>query len=225
MGATAPITTDWFWTEVELLRERWDVLEHPFYRRWSAGELRSSELQLYASEYHHAVLAIAVASKRAAELAHHPLVEKLRDHAIEERDHVDAWARFARATGWCRGVAWFFGEDPYEQTVACARVWSGGQFRRLPEHLVTLYAIESAQPSLSRVKLEGLLEHYGFEEGPGTEYFSVHAWRDHGHAALAREAFEQVAFQEDPFALLGQVEAVYRSHWGLLDGLEQASRG
>jgi pyrroloquinoline quinone (PQQ) biosynthesis protein C len=90
---------------------------------------------------------------------------------------------------------------------------------------VTLYAIESAQPSLSRVKLEGLLEHYGFEEGPGTEYFSVHAWRDHEHAALAREAFEQVAFQEDPFALLGQVEAVYRSHWGLLDGLEQASRG
>src|SRR5436309_5731912 len=115
-GATAPITTDWFWTEVALLRERWDVLEHPFYRRWSAGQLRPGDLQLYASEYHHAVVAIATASKRAADRAQGELADALRAHAAEEEDHIGLWMDFARGTGWCKGDGWFFGEDPYEET-------------------------------------------------------------------------------------------------------------
>ena len=43
------------------------------------------------------------------------------------------------------------------------------------EGLVVLYAIESAQPAISRTKLDGLVEHYGLAEGPATEYFSLHA--------------------------------------------------
>src|SRR5881397_3792493 len=113
-GATAPITTDWFWTEVALLRERWDVLEHPFYRRWSAGQLRPGDLQLYASEYHHAVVAIADASRSAAALADGELAPRLVEHAGEELAHIDLWMRFARATGWRAGRGWFYAEEPYE---------------------------------------------------------------------------------------------------------------
>ena len=46
-----------------------NVLEHPFYQRWSAGELSASELARYAGEYRHAVGALAQASERAAECA------------------------------------------------------------------------------------------------------------------------------------------------------------
>ncbi len=30
------------------VRDRWSVLRHPFYRRWSAGELSGEELAFYA---------------------------------------------------------------------------------------------------------------------------------------------------------------------------------
>ena len=50
-------------------RDACNVLEHPFYQRWSAGELTTGELALYAGEYRHAVSALARASALAAEKA------------------------------------------------------------------------------------------------------------------------------------------------------------
>jgi pyrroloquinoline quinone (PQQ) biosynthesis protein C len=81
-----------------------DVLEHPFYRRWSAGELRSGELCGYAGEYRHAVIALARASALAADCA--VVSERvgdgvradLRAHAEEEAAHVELWERFALAS-------------------------------------------------------------------------------------------------------------------------------
>ena len=32
------------WERIERARERWNVLRHPFYQRWSAGELSGDEL-------------------------------------------------------------------------------------------------------------------------------------------------------------------------------------
>jgi pyrroloquinoline quinone (PQQ) biosynthesis protein C len=64
------------------------VLEHPFYERWSAGELSSRELGVYAGEYRHAVLALAEASAKAAAQAGPAHAPGLRDHAEEERAHV-----------------------------------------------------------------------------------------------------------------------------------------
>ena len=45
-------------------RRATNVLEHPFYQRWSAGELSAGELSCYAGEYRHAVTALAEASAR-----------------------------------------------------------------------------------------------------------------------------------------------------------------
>ena len=46
-----------------------NVLEHPFYQRWSAGDLSAEELAIYAAEYRPAVVALARASELAAEKA------------------------------------------------------------------------------------------------------------------------------------------------------------
>src|SRR6202030_937133 len=51
---------------LEATRHRINVLEHPFYERWSAGELSADELGRYAGEYRHAVSALARASELAA---------------------------------------------------------------------------------------------------------------------------------------------------------------
>ena len=55
------------------------VLEHPFYQRWSSGELGAAELGIYAGEYRHAVVALAEASTRAAQKAQPPHAAALRE--------------------------------------------------------------------------------------------------------------------------------------------------
>ena len=50
---------------IDAARERWNVLEHPFYTRWERGELTREELARYAGEYRHAVVALARAARTA----------------------------------------------------------------------------------------------------------------------------------------------------------------
>ncbi len=82
------------WSELATLHTRLDALKHPFYLRWQAGELTRPELADYAGQYRHAVVALADASDRAAELD-----PALRAHAVEEREHVTLWDGFLTAMG------------------------------------------------------------------------------------------------------------------------------
>jgi pyrroloquinoline-quinone synthase len=83
-----------FFSRLDDIKTRWNVLEHPFYERWSTGELSAEELAVYAGEYRHAVEALARASERVADLE-----PALAGHAREERAHVELWDRFAAAAG------------------------------------------------------------------------------------------------------------------------------
>jgi len=58
-----------FFDRLEAVRAEWNVLEHPFYQRWSRGELDREELAFYAGEYRHAVIALAEATEAAATTA------------------------------------------------------------------------------------------------------------------------------------------------------------
>lgn len=189
-----------FFERLEPIQERWDVLRHPFYTRWERGELTPEELGYYAGEYRHAVAALADAATTAGE------------HADEERAHVELWDDFARAAG-AEG-----GRAPREETQACIHAWNGGDEL---ESLAVLYAIESAQPEISETKLTGLVEHYGFEEGPATEYFRLHAERDSEHAAEARAALEDRATPADTARLLRAAKRALAGNWTLLDGVER----
>ncbi len=204
--------TERTWSRIEEARERWNVLRHPFYRRWSAGELSSEELARYSGQYRHAVEAIAKLSDSAARSA--PERPELARHAEEEHDHVALWDSFVEAAGG-DGDA-----EPTSETAACVRDWSHAtRGADLPETLITLYAIESGQPDISRTKLDGLLGSYGFDEGPATEYFRVHERRDVEHAAEARELVSQLAERGDEDRLVGAAEAAFRANWRLLDGV------
>jgi pyrroloquinoline-quinone synthase len=199
------------------------ILEHPFYRRWSAGELGTPELSCYAGEYRHAVIALAEASARAASKAppaHAPL---LCTHAAEEAAHVALWDEFARATG-----ARLAGAAPaLAETEACVRAWTEGE--DLLEHLAVLYAIEASQPEVARTKLDGLIAHYGYSsEGPAVEYFTTHERRDSEHArqggALIEELMVAVrAPREKADSMVRRAEEALRGNQTLLDGVEASA--
>ena len=200
-----------FFARLESARARWNVLEHSFYRRWSAGELSREELAVYAGEYRHAVQALADGLSRAAPGA----APSIAEHAAEEAEHVALWDQFADAVG---------GDtvrEPNAETRACADSWTAG--RDTLEGLVVAYAVESGQPEISKTKLEGLTRHYGVNEGPATEYFEVHAERDLEHAAETRALIEDRLEGADQERLLEVAEGALRGNWLLLDGVEQAA--
>lgn len=200
------------------------ILEHPFYRRWSAGELGATELSCYAGEYRHAVIALAEASALAAAKAPPAHASPLRAHAAEEAAHVAMWEEFARATG-----ARPAGAAPaLAETLACVRAWTQGE--DLLEHLAVLYAIEASAPEVARTKLDGLTAHYGYSsEGPAVEYFTTHERRDVEHAreegALIEElmAAEQ-APREKADGMVRRAEEALRGNQVLLDGVEARAR-
>jgi pyrroloquinoline-quinone synthase len=183
---------------LDVARRRWNVLDHPFYRRWESGELTRSDLAFYAGEYRHAVVALADAAAAAGD----------PEHAAEETAHIGLWDDFAASLDAA------LDRDPTAGTRVCAETWR----RDDPlDARAVLYAVEAGQPAISRTKLTGLVEHYGFEPGsPATAYFTLHADRDHEHAAQSRAVLEDVDPCEDD-RLVAAAEAALKSNWRLLD--------
>jgi pyrroloquinoline-quinone synthase len=199
------------WQRIEEARSRWNVLEHPFYQRWSAGELSRDELARYSGQYRHATAAIARLSSAVAESAPDAERAELRLHAEEEEAHIALWDGFVDAVGGEVAAA------PTAETKECVDAWTAGDGRL--SQLVRLYAIESGQPAISETKREGLAAHYGIGDGPGNEYFRVHEKADVEHAAEGRSLIEAHLADADPDELVAAAEAAFRANWGLLDGV------
>jgi pyrroloquinoline quinone (PQQ) biosynthesis protein C len=180
---------------------RRNILRHPFYVRWERGELSPAELARYAGQYRHAVVALAEASRAAGD----------PEHAAEEAAHVTLWDAFAAALNAPATAA-------TDETATCVRTWTAASDPLEAEAI--LYAIESAQPEVSRTKLEGIVPHFGFVPGSAASaYFEVHAERDAEHAARARRELEARATPADEDRLVAAADAALAGNWTLLDGV------
>ena len=87
------------WDRIEQARGEWNVLEHPFYQRWSAGELTRDELADYSGQYRYATEAIARMSSDIAAAAPSGERAGLEAHAAEEASHQGAAGQYASAMG------------------------------------------------------------------------------------------------------------------------------
>ena len=142
------------WDRIEEARERWNVLRHPFYRRWSAGELSARGAGALLGPVpargagdrrgqrgrrgRRSRAARAAPPRRRGARPRRALGRLRRGGGRERRRPPDAGDRGVRAC-----------------VVATGTVRAGGD--DLLARLVTLYAIESGQPEISRTKREGLV--------------------------------------------------------------------
>jgi pyrroloquinoline quinone (PQQ) biosynthesis protein C len=208
--------------ELGALREAWGPASHPFMRRWLDGRLSADELRAFAAEHYHAVGALAGAAAGAARQAGGLLAEQLTAYAAGQERALELWVRFAAAAGWA-GSAWYFGEDPLPETVACAEAWASPS-ASLAERLVTIWAAESILAPLAAAQRDVLRERYGFDHA-ATRYFARRARRGEHDAGVAQAGLTSLLPVTSPLALVCRGELVCRSYLELVDGVARQLSG
>src|SRR5437879_2926405 len=104
MSATATTTHAAFWNELESRISKYDLLCHPFYKAWSAGELTREDLREYSADYYHHVAAFptylsALHSRLQDGELRREVLRNLCDEEIEGAAHSDLWLNFSAGMG------------------------------------------------------------------------------------------------------------------------------
>ena len=225
------MTSQQFLQELDTRIAKYDLLCHPFYQAWAAGELSREDLREYALDYYHHVQAfpayLAALGIRLDEgELRRAVLANMRDELGGEdafgepgRSHADIWLDFADGMGASRTG---FGHQPVAEVRELighfAHVASSGT----PEEaLAAFYAYESQVPRVAAEKDRGLRERYGADE-PTREYFRLHTTADVHHANVWKQQLKKrvEARPETAMKALDAAEAAAKALWTALDGIE-----
>ena len=192
---------------------RFNLLQHSFYTRWTAGELTLDELRAYAGEYHHVVAAMPrwLELMAAQDPAHG---DTLLGHARDEAAHVSMWDDFAEALGCDRAAL----ASAVPNAATGSLIGAGDQLVAAGRGAEVLWALESQAPAVSEAKLAGLRQHYAIDGGPAARYFEVHTSMDIRHTRELERLLEPGSASPAPGAA---AEQVLRGLFDLLTSVER----
>jgi pyrroloquinoline-quinone synthase len=203
----------------------YDLLCHPFYRAWSAGELTRTDLQEYAAEYYHRVAAFptylsALHSRLPDGAMRRTVVRNLCEEEIEGPAHSELWLDFAEGLGMNRESAKARVWLPHIQeliTVFRASMHSPAKA------LAALYANESQVPRIAKEKVPTLGTCYG-ADAKTCRYFVLHRVMDQHHSETWKRELTNLVANNPTLAdeiVSGGAEAA-GALWRALDGIEEA---
>ena len=224
-----------FFEQLEARIAKYDLLCHPFYKAWAAGELTRDDLREYAQDYYHHVeafpsyLAAFGLRLEEGELRRAVLANMCDERGVEERKgknavpHSDLWLDFAEGMGSSRNLEWHCPVKEVRHLI--------GHFHHVAsegtpqEALAAFYAYESQVPRVAQEKDRGLRERYGADHKT-CGYFVLHATADIYHSRVWRNQLEKrvAANPETAEAALDAAQDAARALWHALDGIE-ARRG
>jgi pyrroloquinoline-quinone synthase len=220
-----------FFEQLEARIAKYDLLCHPFYKAWAAGELTRDDLREYAQDYYHHVEAfpsyLAAFGLRLedGDLRRAVLANMCDEKGVDERTgnhtvpHSELWLDFAEGMGSSRNLEWHSQVKEIRQLIShFHHVASEGT----PEEaLAAFYAYESQVPRVAQEKERGLRAIYGADD-KSCGYFSLHATADIYHSRVWRNQLEKriAAHPEAGDAALDAAESAARALWQALDGIE-----
>ena len=210
---------------------KYDLLCHPFYKAWSAGELTRDDLREYSQHYFHHVEAfpsyLAALGLRLEEgsLRQAVLANMCDEKGVEGRPgkqsvpHSELWLDFAEGMGSTRNLDWHVPVAEIRQLIHhFHHVASEGT----PEEaLAAFYTYESQVPRIAQEKERGLRATYRADDKT-CGYFSLHATADVHHSNVWREQLKKriSAKPESSDAALDAAEKAAQMLWKALDGIE-----
>jgi len=223
-------TASEFFVQAEERIERYNLLKHPFYTAWTAGELTREDLREYAAEYWHHVSAFpshlsALHSRLEDSGTRRMIAANLADEegigAPDDRAHSDLWMDFAKGMGATEGEVKARTLQPETQRLISSfeRVAREGNTAAA---LAAFYAYESRVPAIAKEKAAGLKNRYG-ADSTTARYFTLHQTADVLHADIWRKliANELAKAPEAAQESLDTVEEIAGALWSALDAVER----
>jgi pyrroloquinoline-quinone synthase len=196
------------------------LLSHPFYQRWSHGELRREELGAYAAQYRFIEAGLPRWLGSIQSHATSPVVRDLVQRNLDDEvggavTHLELFDRFAAAVGAVKPGTTEIGPatrsllNTHDQLVASSPA----------EGLTAVLAYELQSPEVSASKAAGLRSQYGVD-GASVAFWDVHALVEGDHASWTLDAV--VTAGGEPAMVGPAARRAADSWWAFLDEREAA---
>jgi pyrroloquinoline-quinone synthase len=218
------MTTQEFFAELDARIAKYDLLCHPFYKAWSAGELTREDLSAYGREYFRHVEAFPSYlddfTSRAEAAPMRRAVMANRDEEVGadgSRSHAELWLDFVEGMGGERRAS----HDVTEIDALTQSFQSVAREGAPEEALAAFYAYESQVPRVAAEKARGLKEMYGADE-TACAYFTLHTTADLYHSRVWRNQLAKIV-ESNPSATgraLSAGQNAAKALWKALDGIE-----
>jgi pyrroloquinoline-quinone synthase len=221
-----------FFEKLDARIAKYDLLCHPFYKAWAAGDLTREDLRDYARDYYHHVEAFPdyleelSARLEEGELRRAVLANIADENGGEDASgqpltpHSDLWLDFVEGTGGDRDIGT---HHPLQEISDLIEFFHHTAQQATPaEALAAFYAYESQVPRVALEKSRGLREMYGASEKT-CAYFTLHATADIHHAKIWRQQLAK-CLERDPHLADKALEAgehTARALWQALDGIDR----
>jgi pyrroloquinoline-quinone synthase len=215
-----------FWQKADEKITKYDLLKHPFYQAWSAGELTREDLKFYAEQYFHHVSQFptcltALHSRLPEGAMRRDVLANAYEEECDGIAHSDLWLRFADGMG--GPVSNFSEKKPIPEVSELVVT-----FRELAKEAPVaaafgaFFAYESQVPKIAAEKRNGLKRHYGADDQT-CSYFTVHEKADVHHAGVWRKIISAMVQEDDRQAseALEGISRAARALWTALDGIER----
>ena len=198
-----------------------DLLTHPFYQAWSAGELRAEDLARYAEQYRFQVIALPELLRRARSVTRDEDTRAELSRNLDDEEgrtgvaHARLWEAFGAAVGAAAEAS------PLGETRASAESLAALVGEDEVTALAALWAYEVQTARVAETKETGL-KCYGVDSPAALRFFRLHGELDVHHARGLLEGIERCLGRGASLeSAKAAVERSSQAQWTFLDGAER----